>query len=173
LAATRTDHLGPTIFRSPDLGKTWKEATRPPAFAKVASGAGGRAVNHMFCLAAGHVSEPGVWYVGTSPEGLFRSEDGGDHWAPVSGFNDSPWANAPYPEEASRPPQSTPDGDILHSIMIDPRDPQHMYVAMSANAGGVFTSLDQGASWRPIGKTRTPRCSKPSGPTSRAEEPAM
>ena len=33
LAAAKTGHLGPTIFRSTNLGKTWKEAKQPPAFA--------------------------------------------------------------------------------------------------------------------------------------------
>ena len=32
LLATRTGHLGPTVLRSEDLGRSWKEATRPPAF---------------------------------------------------------------------------------------------------------------------------------------------
>src|SRR5690242_4686495 len=32
LAAASTGHLGPTILRSTDMGKSWKEATRPPAF---------------------------------------------------------------------------------------------------------------------------------------------
>src|SRR3990172_5908452 len=27
LAAAKTGHLGPTVFRSTDLGRTWKEAT--------------------------------------------------------------------------------------------------------------------------------------------------
>src|SRR5262245_60333433 len=35
LMAAKTGHLGPTIFRSTDKGKSWKEASRPPAFAKV------------------------------------------------------------------------------------------------------------------------------------------
>src|SRR5574339_260143 len=43
LAAAKTGHLGPTIFRSTDLGRTWKEAKRPPAFAKAADGKEGRA----------------------------------------------------------------------------------------------------------------------------------
>jgi hypothetical protein len=34
LAACRTGHLGPTVFRSADLGATWSEASRPPAFAE-------------------------------------------------------------------------------------------------------------------------------------------
>jgi hypothetical protein len=31
LVAARTGHLGPTIFRSGDLGKSWQEAPRPAA----------------------------------------------------------------------------------------------------------------------------------------------
>src|SRR5215475_13711156 len=34
IAAASTGHLGPTIFRSTDLGKTWQESTKPPAFKK-------------------------------------------------------------------------------------------------------------------------------------------
>ena len=33
LMAARTGHLGPTVFRSTDDGKTWQEASQPPAFA--------------------------------------------------------------------------------------------------------------------------------------------
>src|SRR2546429_866201 len=33
LAAAKTGHLGPTVFRSTDLGRTWKEAAQPPAIA--------------------------------------------------------------------------------------------------------------------------------------------
>ena len=32
LAGLSTGHLGPTVFRSDDLGATWTEARRPPAF---------------------------------------------------------------------------------------------------------------------------------------------
>src|SRR5579872_2284734 len=30
LAATSTGHLGPTMHRSSDFGRTWKEAAKPP-----------------------------------------------------------------------------------------------------------------------------------------------
>ena len=49
LAAAKTGHLGPTIFRSTDLGRSWKEAARPPAFAKAPEGEKGR----VFDLAIG------------------------------------------------------------------------------------------------------------------------
>ena len=76
LAAAKTGHLGPTIFRSTDAGRNWHEASRPPAFEKKSDGSG-RAVDHTFWLAPSAASEPGVWYAGTSPQGLFRSDDGG------------------------------------------------------------------------------------------------
>src|SRR5262245_38468269 len=38
LAAVRPGHLGPSIYRSNDLGKTWQEAERPPAFRKAGPG---------------------------------------------------------------------------------------------------------------------------------------
>ena len=84
LVAARTGHLGPTIFRSNDRGRTFHEATRPPAFPK--HDAKERTVSHTFALTPAHASEPGVWYAGTSPEGLFRSEDAGETWEPVAGF---------------------------------------------------------------------------------------
>ena len=91
LLAARTGHLGPTVFRSDDLGATWTEATRPPAFRKAdETTARARVVNHVFWLTPGHASEPGVWYAGTSPQGLFRSEDGGRTWDGILGLNEHP-----------------------------------------------------------------------------------
>ncbi|MCH7993929.1 MAG: glycosyl hydrolase, partial [Planctomycetes bacterium] len=87
LIAARTGHLGPTIFRSEDSGSTWKEASRPPAFDEVQPGRFQRVVNHVFWLTPGHASEPGVWYAGTSPQGLFRTRDAGRTWKPVAGLN--------------------------------------------------------------------------------------
>jgi hypothetical protein len=141
--ACKTGHLGPTVFHSTDMGATWTEASRPPAFAP--GDAHGRAVRTVFWLAPAHVDQPGVWYAGTSPQGLFRSDDGGDTWSPVSGWNDHPswgtWAEWPDTE-------GTPDGSLLHSVMVDPRDPAHLYIGLSG--GGVFESIDAGADWRPM-----------------------
>jgi hypothetical protein len=85
-----------------------------------------------------------VWYAGTSPKGLFRSEDHGVTWAPIAGFNDHPeqakWVGSDKDE--------TPDGGKLHSIVIDPRDPAHLYLSMSG--GGTFESMDKGANWHPL-----------------------
>ncbi len=139
-----TGHLGPTLFHSDDLGATWTESTRPPAFRS--GDELGRSLKSVFWLTPGHAEEPGVWYAGGSPQGLFRSEDAGATWDPVDGWNDHPlWATW-----AEWPDQNTPDGSMLHSINIDPRDPAHMYIGLSS--GGVFESTDAGADWRPLNK---------------------
>ena len=144
LMAAKTGHLGPTIFRSIDLGRSWKEAVRPPAFNKAPAGQPGRAVDHTFWLTPGHASEPDSWYAGTSPQGLFRSEDGGVTWDPFSGVNDDPQ----YRKWMGTTQDGTPDGPKLHSIIVDPRDPAHLYFAMSG--GGVHESVDRGQTWTPI-----------------------
>src|ERR1043166_8900338 len=54
--ASKTGHLGPTIYRTTDLGRTWQEATRPPAFRKAPEGQAGRTVSHTFWLSPGHRS---------------------------------------------------------------------------------------------------------------------
>jgi photosystem II stability/assembly factor-like uncharacterized protein len=144
LAAAKTGHLGPTVFRSTDRGRSWKEAVRPPAFAKAAAGEKGRTVDHTFWLTPGAASEPGVWYAGTSPQGLFRSEDGGVSWAPFSSINEDPR----FREWMGTVQDGTPDGPKLHSIIVDPRDPAHLYFGMSG--GGVHESVDGGRNWKPL-----------------------
>jgi len=144
LAAAKTGHLGPTIFRSTDRGRTWTEASRPPAFPKARRGEKGRVVDHTFWLTPGHPSEPGAWYAGTSPHGLFRSDDGGATWEPVPGLNDDPR----YREWMGGAQDGTPDGPKLHSVIVDPRDPAHLYVGMSS--GGVHESVDGGRSFSPL-----------------------
>ncbi len=146
LAAAKTGHLGPTIFRSTDLGRSWKEAAKPPAFAKAPESEKGRVVNHTFWLTPCHATEPKAWYAGTSPQGLFRSDDGGDTWEPFSIVNDDPQFRSWMGSEQD----GTPDGPKLHSIIVDPRDPAHLYLAMSG--GGVHESFDRGRSFTPLVK---------------------
>ena len=144
LMAAATGHLGPTIFRSTDSGETWVEASRPPAFPK-SDAPDARAVDHSFWLEPGHADEPGVWWAGTSPPGLFESRDRGATWDSVAGFNEHASYGDWCPPEAG-----TPDGALLNRIVIDPRDPAHMYIATSS--GGVFESCDRAASWAPLNK---------------------
>jgi hypothetical protein len=141
LAAAKTGHLGPTIFRSTDLGRSWKEAQQPPAFAPSSAALPDRSVDHTFWLTPGHASERGTWYAGTSPQGLFRSVDGGVNWAPLPSVNDDPQ----FREWMGSAQDGTPDGPKLHSVIVDPRDANHLYFGMSG--GGVHESRDAGLSW--------------------------
>lgn len=147
LVASRAGHLGPTVFRSTDFGKTWKESQKPPQFPSATQGQTGLVVDHVFWLAPGHASEPDVWYAGSSPQGLFRSDDGGITWSSVDGFNLNPdrvkWCGNPGQD-------GTPDGPKLHSVTVDPANAKHLYIAMSS--GGVFESFDRGASWAPLNR---------------------
>ena len=143
LVAARTGHLGHTVMRSTNRGRTWTEAKRPPVFDPDHDV---RSVDHVFWLAPGHPSEPGVWFGGTSPHGLFRSEDSGDTWQGVNGFNHHPkrkdWCGGDK--------DGTPDGPKVHSIIVDPRDARHLYISMSG--GGTFESTDGGGDWVPLNK---------------------
>ncbi len=145
LLAAKTGHLGPTVFHSSDRGATWAESTSPPAFPPAPEGEKGRAVDQVFWLTPGHESEKGVWYAGTSPPGLFRSEDDGLTWKEVSGFNQNPnmgtWLAAGG---------ATPGGHLLHSIIVDPTDKNKMILAISV--GGVFESNDGGGTWSPLNR---------------------
>ncbi len=146
-------HLGPTIYRSTNRGRTWTEAKRPPKYGKGRKAARGEqkdtrglAVESCFWLGPGHVDEPGVWYVGTAPSGMFRSTDGGLSWRPVKGWNEGKsWGKWNLGGN-----NVTPGGAIQHSIEIDPRDRKHMYTSLSV--GGTFESFDQGKSWAPLNR---------------------
>lgn len=165
LMSARTGHLGPTIFRSTDMGQSWKESSKPPAFSRDVPPPAGlrrkneplanvdedltispRSVSFTAWLAPGHADDPGFWYGGSSPQGLFASEDAGDTWQPVDGFNNHPQ----WPAWTQDGQDETPDGAMLHSILIDPRDKSHMYVGLSG--GGVFESNDGGRDWQPFNK---------------------
>jgi hypothetical protein len=153
LATATGGHLGPTIYISTDRGETWNEAKRPPRFEKGEPAEPGKqqttrglAVKACFWLEPGHADQPGTWYVGTTPAGLFRSSDAGRTWRGVSGVNESElwgiWNS--YGDNAP------PGGSMMHSLQIDPRNPRHMYASISG--GGTCETTNQGRTWKPLNK---------------------
>lgn len=155
LAAVKTGHLGPTIQRSADGGRTWQESKQPPKFKTPEEYMGsklpeddprrkGRTVDHVFSIAPGHAKTPGRWYAGTSGIGLFRSDDDGVTWQAVEGFNDKPELRT-WSYEFS---EMTPDGSKCHSVQVHPSGPDFLVVALSG--GGIFVSEDCGGDWRPV-----------------------
>lgn len=75
-------------------------------------------------------------FAGTKPGLLLVSHDDGATWHGVEGLNNHPTK-----------PDWTPGavGMILHSIVADPDNPDHMWVAVSAS--GVFATEDGGKTW--------------------------
>jgi photosystem II stability/assembly factor-like uncharacterized protein len=86
-------------------------------------------------------TDPDTVYAGVQDAALFRSTDGGQKWEELPGLR----------EHGSGPNwQPGAGGLCLHTIVLDPRDPARMYVAISA--AGVFRTDDAGQTWRPVNR---------------------
>jgi photosystem II stability/assembly factor-like uncharacterized protein len=133
LAAANHWAWGRSVARSDDMGKTWEQRSPGLAFPKDME----ISVGNVWVVSPGHESQPGVVYAGTQPAGLFRSEDGGESWAPVDSLNRHDWRQY---WTGSGGGEST-----VHSIVVDPRDPQSMYVSIST--GGTFFTNDGAKTW--------------------------
>ncbi len=169
-------HWGAKLSCSDDDGETWADAT-----AQIKYPDGARYIGHNFDIddetGFGWKSElreatvlklwviafgpTGRIYVGTIPGGLFTSEDGGESfelnrplWNHESrggdlfsgdGHGETKWFGTP-----------ASDGEFaagIHSITVDPRDPDHILVAVSS--AGIVETTDGGESWHSRNKGMT------------------
>lgn len=134
LAGMTSEHFGPSVAISDDLGASWQE----PEHAPVAFPADtGESLARVWQLTLGPADEPDVVYAGVEPSALFRSDDGGTSFELVRGLWDHPHR-----------PQWTPGfgGKAVHTVVPHPTDPARMVVAMSA--GGVYRTDDGGDHWQ-------------------------
>src|SRR6204780_174573 len=77
--------------------------------------------------------DPDLVYAGVEDAALFRSSDGGRNWEELSALRKHPSGPSWQPGAG---------GMCLHTILLDPRDAQRMYVAISA--AGAFRTDDGG-----------------------------
>jgi photosystem II stability/assembly factor-like uncharacterized protein len=131
-----SEHFGPGVYRSDDLGRTWTETLG--ASVKFPEGLGA-SVERVWQIQPGPAADPGVVYAGTQPSALFRSADGGESFELVRSLWDHP----------HRPDWGAGfGGQAIHTIVPHPEDARRVTVAMST--GGVYRTADGGETWNPF-----------------------
>jgi len=86
------------------------------------------------------LTDPDTVFAGVEDAALFRSTDGGQSWQELPGLRGAKgdlW-------------QPGAGGMCLHTILLDPNDPQRIFIAISA--AGTFRTNDGGKTWRPVNR---------------------
>ncbi|MEJ7593299.1 MAG: exo-alpha-sialidase [Planctomycetaceae bacterium] len=160
-ASQCSDWFGQVIQRSNDGGKTWEQpgGDVPVDFSGAPPGASNKFVyegtpgTHMWYDGTTHPFEfKRVWhlepsltdadtvYAGVEDAALFRSTDGATTWKELPGLR----------EQRSNEWAPGAGGLAVHTILLDPGNPQRIYVAISA--AGAFRTDDGGTTWTPINR---------------------
>jgi photosystem II stability/assembly factor-like uncharacterized protein len=146
-ASQSSGWFGQMVPRSDDGGLTWQPVGNEFAYDGVPG-------THMWYDGTQHpwefkrvwhlepsLTDPDTVYAGAEDAALFRTVDGGKSWQELSGLRC----------HASGPSWQPGAGGLgLHTILLDPTDPNRIYVAISA--AGVFRTDDGGQTWRPINR---------------------
>ncbi len=169
-ASQTSSWFGQVIQRSDDGGKTWSTPGSPDGLPKNDFGmpagesnkfvydtseeTGAPLTTHMWYDGTPHpwefarvwhlepsLEDPDTVWAGVEDAGLFKTTDGGASWNEMAGLRG-------HESGANWAPGA--GGLCLHSIVIDPNNPDRIFVAISA--AGTFRSEDGGATWKPINK---------------------
>jgi photosystem II stability/assembly factor-like uncharacterized protein len=143
-ASQTSGWFGQVIQRSDDGGQTWEAVDNQFAYE-------GNPGTHQSFDGSQHPWEfTRVWnlqpslsdsetvYAGVEDAALFVSRDGGKSWQELSGLREAKghlW-------------QPGAGGMCLHTILLDPGNPDRIFVAVSA--AGAFRTDDSGKTWTPI-----------------------
>ncbi|MBI3837362.1 MAG: exo-alpha-sialidase [Planctomycetia bacterium] len=146
-ASQSSGWFGQLIQRSNDGGKTWEPVDNKFAY----DGATG---THLWYDGTPHpwefkrvwhlepsLTDPDTVYAGAEDAALFRSVDGGRSWQEFPGLRG---------HESGRFWQPGAGGMGLHTIVLDPRNPERIFIAISA--AGVFRTDDGGKTWWPMNR---------------------
>jgi hypothetical protein len=144
-ASQSSGWFGQQIQRSDDGGKRWEAVDNTFAYDGVPG-------THQWYDGTPHpwefkrvwhiepsLTDPNTVYAGVEDAALFQSKDAGKSWTELSGLRG----------HGSGPNwQPGAGGMCLHTILLDPNEPQRIFIAISA--AGAFRTDDGGATWRPI-----------------------
>jgi photosystem II stability/assembly factor-like uncharacterized protein len=158
--------FGQIIQRSDDGGKTWDTPGGGPAVTPqgMATGESNKFVydtssetgkpltTHQWYDGTQHpwefkrvwhlepsLDDPDTVYAGVEDAALFRTTDGGKSWHELAGLRGS---------DTGPKWQPGAGGLCLHTILLDPKDRQRMFIAISA--AGAFRTDNAGKTWKPI-----------------------
>jgi photosystem II stability/assembly factor-like uncharacterized protein len=144
-ASQNTSWFGQLIQRSDDGGKTWEPVDNKFVY-------DGETGTHLWYDGTPHpwefkrvwhlepsLTDPDTVYAGVEDAALFRSTDGGKSWHELTGLRGH--GSGKYWQPGA-------GGMCLHTIVLDPTNPERIIVAISA--AGAFRSDDGGKNWKPI-----------------------
>jgi len=146
-ASQASDWFGQTMHRSDDGGQSWQTVGNEFGYDGVPG-------THQWYDGTPHpwefkrvwhlepsLTDPDTVYAGVEDAALFKSTDAGATWKELSGLRTHSTGNRWQPGAG---------GMCLHSIILDPVDPNRIFVAISA--AGAFRSDDGGTTWTPVNK---------------------
>ena len=132
-AAANNPFFGSALRSSEDHGRTWSE---PERYTIKFPEESGRALAQIWQITPGRPTEADTLYCGVEPAALFESRDGGETWQPNQGL---------LMHEHQPRWQPGAGGLCLHTIVLDPTNPNRMLIAISA--AGVYRTDDGGKTW--------------------------
>jgi len=133
LVGAASNHWGPSVSYSDDLGANWHEPDQAPVAFPPDTDA---SLARVWQLQPAGPDQPDVVWAGGEPGSLWRSTDGGVTYELVRALWDHPHRSQWEPGGG---------GQCLHTILAGPGE----RVVVAISTGGVYRSLDGGASWAP------------------------
>lgn len=127
------------LFRSDDGGDSWQEVSTlrdHPSHSTWDAGYGGKCLH---TVAVDPFDQDRI-YTACSTGGLYRSDNGGQHWQPKNHG-----IRADFMPEGQQYPES---GQCVHNFGLSPSQPGRMWLQ---NHGGVYRSDDRGDTWHAVG----------------------